>query len=129
MTNPLNPPTSATEPAAGPASETGLIVVGIDDSPGADHALRWAITEADMPIGAGADPAARARQATEFGAAARACVRDTACDTFVAWGLTDRYTWWTGLTAGGLPAALLFDADGQPKPALAAVHDALRHRR
>lgn len=45
MTNPLNPPTSATEPAAGPASETGLIVVGIDDSPGADHALRWAITE------------------------------------------------------------------------------------
>lgn len=91
--------------------------------------LRWAITEADMPIGAGADPAARARQATAFGAAARACVRDTACDTFVAWGLTDRYTWWTGLTAGGLPDALLFDADGQPKPALAAVHDALRHRR
>lgn len=91
--------------------------------------LRWAITEADYPIGAGADPAARARQAAAFRGAARACVRDRACDTFVAWGLTDRYTWWTGISGGLLPDALLFDADGRAKPALAAVHEELARRR
>ena len=46
MANPDQTNTMADEQVTYLEPETGLIVVGVDDSPGADHALRWALAEA-----------------------------------------------------------------------------------
>jgi endo-1,4-beta-xylanase len=87
--------------------------------------LEWAITEADRPIPADSGAPARDAQAQAFAGALRACVDDPACDTFVLWGLADRYTWWRTLAAGALPDALPFDQALQPKPAFEAIGDEL----
>lgn len=88
--------------------------------------LRWAITEADVPVPDDPSGAARARQAEGFTNALRSCLDDPACSTYITWGASDRYTWWTGLTAGALDDALPYDAALEPKPAVAAIGTALK---
>ena len=83
--------------------------------------LEWAITEADVPIPPTADPVSLAHQANAFAASARSCITDPACETYIVWGLADRYTWWTGLTGGALAQATPFDSALAPKPAASAL--------
>ncbi len=86
-----------------------------------DLGLEWAITEADVPIPPTADPVSLAHQANAFAASARSCIADPACETYIVWGLADRYTWWTGLTGGALAQATPFDSTLAPKPAASAL--------
>jgi endo-1,4-beta-xylanase len=81
----------------------------------ADLGLQAEITEMDV---AGGDPAA---QAAAYAAAAQACAAASACTGLTVWGVTDRWSW-----LGEDKHPLLFDSKGRPKPALAAVEDALR---
>ena len=55
-----------------------------------------------------------------FAAAARACAAEPNCTGLTVWGVTDQHSW-----KGAAAMATLFDAKGQPKPALQAVRDAL----
>jgi endo-1,4-beta-xylanase len=84
------------------------------------------ITEMDVLAKRDGDPATLAdrlaQQAGIYAAAARACEHVSACTRLTVWGVGDRYSW---LGMDQLP--LLLDADLQPKPALAAVQDALGH--
>lgn len=86
-----------------------------------DLGLDWAITEADRPIPAGANQASREAQATAFATALASCLDDPACNTYVVWGLADRYTWWKQLSGGALPDALPFGEALAPKLAFAAL--------
>jgi endo-1,4-beta-xylanase len=89
--------------------------------------LDWALTEVDVPIPRGSSGNALAddHQVRAYRAALSACVEDPACETFVTWGLSDRYTWWDTLIGGALSEPLPFDAELEPKPAAFAIHDVL----
>ena len=73
--------------------------------------LKVEITELDVE---GGEPDA-------FAAAAGACAAAPNCTGVTVWGVTDQHSW-KGMEA----TATLFDAQGEPKPALRAVRDALR---
>ena len=60
-------------------------------------------------------------QADAYRDAAAACEAVPACTRFTVWGVSDRDSW---LGADKIP--LLFDDAFQPKPALAAVREALQ---
>ena len=76
------------------------------------------ITEMDVVLsGAGGEQ----RQARAYRAAAQACVSQERCTGFTVWGVTDPHSW-----KGEEARALLFDAEGEPKPAARAVLDVLR---
>jgi endo-1,4-beta-xylanase len=64
------------------------------------------------------------RQARLYGAVMDRCLREPACRAVQFWGLTDRYSWIPGFF-GRFDAGLPFDDAGQPKPAYAAVREAL----
>ncbi len=55
-----------------------------------------------------------------------ACLATQRCKVFVTWGLTDRYSWIPNST-GQPDAPLLFDENGQPKPAYFAIRDLLKN--
>jgi endo-1,4-beta-xylanase len=90
------------------------------------------ITEMDvaLPIDAKGvliDQADLARQADIYRFVANACVEQPACTVFQTWGFTDKYSWVPGyLKTKG--AALPFDQSYQPKPAYAALLEALSKR-
>lgn len=91
-----------------------------------DRGLRWALTELDVPVpDSGGDPGGRTHQAETFAAATDACIDDPACDTVVTWGASDRYTWWTALTSGGIDDALPYDTRLEPKQAVASLSQTL----
>ena len=69
------------------------------------------ITEMDVE---GGSPAA-------YRAAVNACRRARNCTGLTVWGVTDRWSW-----IGEEKAALPFDVDGEPKPALEPLLDGLR---
>lgn len=64
-------------------------------------------------------------QAEVYRQAFSACLEAPNCNVFVAWGLTDRYSWIPEHT-GQPDAPLLFDRQGKPKPAFNALLDMLR---
>jgi len=72
-----------------------------------------------------------AAQAETYRQALQACLDarnpqgQPACPVFITWGLTDRYSWIPEYT-GHPDAPLLFDKDGQPKPAYWAVYEVLK---
>jgi endo-1,4-beta-xylanase len=76
------------------------------------------ITEMDVVLGPTDD---LARQARAYAAAAQACVSQRACRGFTVWGVTDTHSW-----KGADARALLFDAQGEAKPAAEAVLGFLR---
>ncbi len=88
--------------------------------------LEVQITEMDVLAKRNADPATLVdrldQQAAIYAAAARACEIVPACKRLTVWGVGDAFSW---LGVEELP--LLLDVNLQPKPALAAVQDALGH--
>jgi endo-1,4-beta-xylanase len=82
-----------------------------------DMGLDVEITELDVQLNRGhhvADPLQA--QADAYAAAGAACAANPRCTGLTVWGVTDRWSW-----KGAAAMALLFDADGKPKPALAAL--------
>ena len=90
-----------------------------------DLGLVWAVTEFDvpLPITEMADPVFLEFQAATYGDALTACVDSPICDTFVTWGITDRYS--SGDAGGGFGGALWFDAQDVAKPAFTAMAEVL----
>ena len=75
------------------------------------------ITEMDVVIRNGGT---LEQQASAYGAAAQACAAADNCKGLTVWGVTDRWSW-----LGADKRPLPFDEAGRPKPALAALRDAL----
>lgn len=91
----------------------------------ASAGLGAAVTEMDVTIPPeGAPPQALALQARAYGEAARACAEAANCTGLTVWGVTDEYSW-----RGADQRPLAFDPDGRPKPAFAAIVQALARRR
>ena len=88
--------------------------------------LRVAITEMDVRI----HHESRSRedmldlQAEMYANVMRACLEAPNCDTFIAWGVSDQYSWIPGFT-GNPDWPLLFDEQLNPKLAYFAVADVL----
>ncbi len=88
--------------------------------------LVWAVTEFDVPLPSTEieNPESLAFQAVVYADALAACADAPACDTFVTWGISDRFSPIPFESGGVFGGALWLDADDQPKPAfdrLAAV--------
>jgi endo-1,4-beta-xylanase len=86
--------------------------------------LRIYLTEMDVRLRVPSTEQQLEEQARLYGAVMERCLREPACRAVQFWGLSDRYSWVPGFF-GVFDAALPFDASGRPKPAYAAVHDAL----
>ncbi len=90
----------------------------------ADLGLDVAITELDVRINTPATTAELAKEADYYGQTVASCLAVTRCVGLTVWGFTDKYSW-VPMTFPGLGAADLYDASYAPKPALAAVQEAL----
>lgn len=86
-----------------------------------DLALRWAITEFDVPVPVTeiANPDTLAFQSSTYTAALDSCLESPTCDTFVTWGITDRVPPLPG--DGAFGGALWYDQLDAPKPAVEAM--------
>ena len=92
-----------------------------------DLGLRWAVTEFDVPLPVTEvdSPVSLQYQADIYAAALGACVDDPGCDTFVTWGISDRFSPIPAETGGAFGGALWFDANDVAKPAFDALVDVL----
>jgi endo-1,4-beta-xylanase len=92
--------------------------------------LRWAITEFDVPLPVTEidNPASLEYQATVYAAALAACADAPECDTFVTWGISDRFSPIPAQTGGAFGGALWFDENDVAKPAFGAMADVLGQR-
>ncbi|KAG8948036.1 hypothetical protein FRC04_010078 [Tulasnella sp. 424] len=86
--------------------------------------LEWAYTELDIRMTLPSTDALLATQATNYASIATACVGNSGCVGITTWDTSDDYSW-VPSTFSGQGAALLFDANKQPKPAYKAVADVL----
>lgn len=87
--------------------------------------LETHITEMDVMLPL---PASRAaQQAALYRDILQACLAVPQCRSFSTWGATDRHSWIPEFFPGQ-GAALLFDADDQPKPAAGSLGHLLRAR-
>jgi endo-1,4-beta-xylanase len=95
-----------------------------------DLGLNWAITEFDVPLPVTeiANPDSLEFQAQVYADALAACVDAANCDTFVTWGITDRFSPIPAETGGAFDGALWFDANDAPKPAFEAMTQVLTQR-
>lgn len=95
-----------------------------------DLSLRWAITEFDVPLPTTEidDADSLAFQAAVYADALAACADAAACDTFMTWGITDRFSPIPFVTGGAFGGALWFDEADLPKPAFGAMADVLTER-
>lgn len=94
-----------------------------------DLGLQIHITELDVRIpvnssGAAAE-AALATQAQIYRDIVALCLKFPLCTSIQTWGFTDKYSWVPG-SFPGMGAALLFDANYQPKPAYHSIATVLR---
>ena len=83
-----------------------------------------AVTELDFRIRLPADEKSLAAQASDYGSVARACRATPRCVGVTTWGITDDHSWIPSFFSG-YGAALPFDEDYRPKPAVAAIIEAL----
>jgi endo-1,4-beta-xylanase len=92
--------------------------------------LDWAVTEFDvpLPITEITNAVSLRFQADVYADALSACADAVNCDTFVTWGISDRFSPIPAETGGAFGGALWFDENGDPKPAFAAMADVLRQR-
>ena len=92
--------------------------------------LRWAVTEFDVPLPVTeiSNPETLEFQAQVYADALAACVDAGNCDTFVTWGITDRFSPIPAETGGAFDGALWFDVNDQPKPAFDAMAQVLTER-
>ncbi len=95
-----------------------------------DLGLTWAITEFDvpLPITEIASSESLEFQATVYADALAACVDAANCDTFVTWGISDRFSPIPEETGGAFGGALWFDANDAAKPAFDAMAQVLTQR-
>jgi endo-1,4-beta-xylanase len=96
--------------------------------------LQVHITESDVRIAVDGnrrvlDPKDLARQAAVYQALLAACLQQRGCTAFQTWGFTDKYSWINSSSRGTKGAALFFDSQYRPKPAYAAVKEALSRGR
>ena len=92
--------------------------------------LEWAVTEFDvpLPITEIASVDSLGFQATEYAQALAACVDASNCDTFVTWGISDRFSPIPDESGGVFGGALWFDENDVAKPAFDAMADVLGQR-
>jgi endo-1,4-beta-xylanase len=95
-----------------------------------DLGLVWAVTEFDVPLPITEITSAESLrfQADVYARALSACADATNCDTFVTWGVSDRFSPIPVETGGAFGGALWFDENGEPKPAFEAMANVLRQR-
>jgi endo-1,4-beta-xylanase len=90
------------------------------------------ITEMDVavPVDASGHPSPQdlQRQAEMYRAIAVACVSHPGCSAIQTWGFTDKYSWIGSHSRHTQGAALLFDANYQPKPAYDALRSVLERK-
>ena len=96
----------------------------------ADLGLSWAVTEFDVPLPVTeiTNPASLEFQATVYADALAACADAANCDTFVTWGISDRFSPIPAETGGAFGGALWFDASDAPKPAFESMAQVLAQR-
>ncbi|KAG9007352.1 hypothetical protein FRB90_009432 [Tulasnella sp. 427] len=117
-------------PVHGMGSQAHLIVGSLPGNLASNIArfvalgLEWAYTELDIRMTLPATDALLATQASNYASIATACVGNSACVGITVWDTSDDYSW-VPSTFSGQGAALLFDANKQPKPAYKAVADVL----
>ena len=92
--------------------------------------LQWAVTEFDVPLPVTEidNPDSLEFQAGVYAAALSACVDAQGCDTFVTWGISDRFSPIPAETGGAFGGALWFDGDDVAKPAFEAMAEVLAQR-
>ncbi len=92
--------------------------------------LGWAVTEFDVPLPVTEilNPETLEFQAQVYADALAACVDAAECDTFVTWGISDRFSPIPDETGGAFDGALWFDVNDQPKPAFDAMAQVLTQR-
>jgi endo-1,4-beta-xylanase len=83
-----------------------------------------AVTELDLRIRLPANVKSLAAQAGDYAPLVRACRSTGRCVGVTTWGITEDHSWIPSFFAG-YGAALPFDAAYQPKPAVAAMIEAL----
>jgi hypothetical protein len=95
-----------------------------------DLGLSWAVTEFDVPLPVTeiANPETLEFQAQEYADALASCADAPNCDTFVTWGITDRFSPIPAETGGAFDGALWLDANDAPKPAFDAIAQVLTQR-
>jgi endo-1,4-beta-xylanase len=79
-----------------------------------------AVTELDLRIRLPADDKALAAQADDYASVVRACRETPRCVGVTTWGITDDRSWVPSFFSG-YGAALPFDENYRPKPAVAAI--------
>ena len=118
-------------PVDGVGFQTHVNLRGVPDSFAANLrrfaalGVEVAITEADVAVRLPATARELRDQAAVFAELTRACRAQPACRSLTFWGFTDAHSW-IGETRPGFGAATLLDGAYAPKPAFAAVQDALR---
>ena len=95
-----------------------------------DLGLGWAVTEFDVPLPVTeiANPQTLEFQAQEYADALASCADAANCDTFVTWGITDRFSPIPAETGGAFDGALWLDANDAPKPAFDAMAQVFTQR-
>jgi endo-1,4-beta-xylanase len=89
-----------------------------------DLGLEVHITEMDVKINDPATEEDLREEARIYREILEVCLEARNCTAFIAWGVTDRYSWVPEHFPGkGSP--LLFDREGRPKPAYYAIREAL----
>jgi endo-1,4-beta-xylanase len=94
----------------------------------ADLGLNVNITEMDVRVGVNrqTQPARLLAQADIYRRALRACPDASNCKMFEVWGITDHYSWFNfNKDLSQHDAPLLFDENGNPKPAYYALLEEL----
>ena len=82
-----------------------------------------AVTELDLRIRLPANDASLAAQAADYASVVRACRATARCVGVTTWGITDAHSWIPSFFSG-YGAALPFDEDYRPKPAVPAMIEA-----
>ena len=90
----------------------------------ADLGLEIHITELDTHT-RGTSPEEMALQAEMYTLVTELCLEQPACTTLQIWGFGDEYTWLDDFHGTGKTYPLLFDEDGEAKPAYHAVLNTL----
>ena len=95
-----------------------------------DLGLQVQFTEMDvrLPVDSSGNASAAdlATEAQIYQSATAICLKYALCTAIQTWGFTDKYSWIPG-TYPGFGAALEFDRNYQPKPAIAAMQSALQN--
>jgi endo-1,4-beta-xylanase len=91
----------------------------------ADLGLEVHITELDVRIDGQVNEAKLQKQAATYRQVMEACLNVEGCTAYILWGFTDAYSWVPGQFKNW-GSALPFDENYQPKPAYAALQEALQ---